>query len=185
MEDMMSENNNHDNFTKLPEPPKRSIDMPGFDQLPASEKKEIVRDEIRNILTKDRETNKLSFTKKLACSTLGSIIGPTFLAAMNGNPALTGSMLGVFASFGVLTVIDNILSKKEKETAIQNDIKALHSKSGYVFSKEQMANEVDVIKTELKNNSSLSSTLKKAQQSTPKTSEPTMAIPNIGRYSGR
>ncbi|MBQ9738458.1 MAG: hypothetical protein IJV75_02980 [Alphaproteobacteria bacterium] len=179
----MSENNNHDNFTKLPEPPKRSIDMPGFDQLPASEKKEIVRDEIRNILTKDRETNKLSFTKKLACSTLGSIIGPTFLAAMNGNPALTGSMLGVFASFGVLTVIDNILSKKEKETAIQNDIKALQSKSGYVFSKEQMANEVDVIKTELKNNSSLSSTLKKAQQSTPKTSEPTMAIPS--RYSGR
>jgi hypothetical protein len=75
-----------------------------------------------------------------------------------------------------------MLSKKEK-TAIQNDINALQSKSGYVFSKEQMDNEVEVIKTELKNNSSLSRTLKNAQQSTSKTSEPAMVMPQ--RYSGR
>lgn len=181
MEDMMSENNNHDNFTKLPEPPKRSIDMPGFDQLPASEKREIVRDEIRNILTKDRETNNLSLTEKLAFANLAPIITYALSAQL---PVFDGLVSGAL-TFGILTLVDYLSSKKEKETAIQNDIKALQSKSGYVFSKEQMANEVDVIKTELKNNSSLSSTLKKAQQSTPKTSEPTMAIPNIGRYSGR
>jgi hypothetical protein len=185
MEDMMSENNNHNNFTKLPEPSKRSIDMPGFDQLPASEKREIVRDEIHNILTKDRETNKLSFAQKLSSCALGAIVGPLAVSAMSGtmncDPVI--NMVSFFTSFGVLTVIDHMLSKKEKETAIQNDINALQSKSGYVFSKEQMDNEVEVIKTELKNKSSLSRTLKNAQQSTSKTSEPAMVMPQ--RYSGR
>jgi hypothetical protein len=176
MENIMNENNNHHNFEKLQDPTKRSINMPGFDQLPTTEKREIVRDEIRNILTKDRKTAKISFSTKLIFTSLTPILSSILLQAItNTNPSFTSGLIAAALMFGTLTAIDHVCSKKEKELAIQNDIKALQSKSGYVFSQEQIKNEVDVIKTELKN----------TPKNPTKINKQTMGMSNLGRYSGR
>lgn len=123
----------------------------------------------------------MGFLPKLAITCLS----PSMYSLLSSGSSMLSSFMVATATYAGLALVDYFSSKKEKEEEIKEDLKALQSKSGYVFSNEQMSNEVDVAKTELRKNSTLRQTLQNASQNGKKTTEPNMAMLHAKRAATR
>lgn len=137
---------------------KRTVNMDGFDELPDAEKREIVREEIRSILQKKREGIRMSFGTALMITACNAI------AFCQMGHTLIGACASASIGVGLVAAGVNYFADKRDKKAIQDEINVLQSASNYVFTKEQMENEVEVARAEMKNNSSLNERLMACQQ---------------------